>query len=125
MVKLLIDECLHTSLVDLAHRGGHPADHVAHLGLGGYKDWQLMAFIREREYALVTNHGSDFMALYGREAVHAGLIVIVPNVPPAQQRELFQAALERVGERDLTNTVIEVDSRGDAIECREYRFPAR
>jgi predicted nuclease of predicted toxin-antitoxin system len=125
MAKLLIDECLHTSLVDLAHRAGHAADHVTHLGLGGAKDWQLMPVIREREYAFVTNNGSDFMALYGREAVHAGLIVIVPNVPPARQRELLQAALEHAGERDLTNTVIEVDYRAEAVECREYRFPGR
>ncbi len=27
-VKLLIDECLHTSLVELAHAAGHVADHV-------------------------------------------------------------------------------------------------
>jgi len=125
MTKLLIDECLHTSLVALAHEAGHPADHVTHLGLSGSKDWQLMLFIREREYALVTNNGSDFLALYGREAVHAGLIVMVPNVPPAKQRELFRGALEQVGERDLTNTVIEVDYRGHAIECREYRFPPK
>ena len=33
-VKLLIDECLHTSLVELAHAAGHVADHVNYLGLG-------------------------------------------------------------------------------------------
>ena len=49
MMKLLIDECLHTSLVELAHSAGHPADHVNYLGLGGYKDWELMAIIREQE----------------------------------------------------------------------------
>jgi predicted nuclease of predicted toxin-antitoxin system len=125
MAKLLIDECLHTSLVALAHGAGYPADHVTYLGLGGSKDWQLMPFIREGEYTLVTNNGSDFLALYGREAVHAGLVVIVPNVPPAQQRELFRAVLVRIAGRDLTNTVIEVDFRGGTIECREYRFPLK
>jgi predicted nuclease of predicted toxin-antitoxin system len=39
-VKLLIDECLHTSLVELAHAAGHVADHVNYLGLGGLKDWE-------------------------------------------------------------------------------------
>jgi hypothetical protein len=34
-VKLLIDECLHTSLVELAHAAGYVADHVNYLGLGG------------------------------------------------------------------------------------------
>ena len=48
-VKLLIDECLHTSLVDLAHAAGHAADHVNYLGLGGLKDWQLMGTIRQQD----------------------------------------------------------------------------
>jgi len=41
-MKFLIDECLHTSLVTLAHEAGHLCDHVNFLGLGGHKDWQLM-----------------------------------------------------------------------------------
>ena len=49
-MKLLIDECLHTSLVSVAHSAGHTADHVSHRGLGGLKDWQLMRVIREQEY---------------------------------------------------------------------------
>lgn len=123
MVKLLIDECSHTSLVELGRGAGHVTDHVNYLGLGGSKDWQLLRLIREREYTFVTNNGSDFLALYTHEAVHAGLVVIVPSVRPAQQRELFQAALIQIGRRDLTNTVIEVDYRDGTIECREYRFP--
>jgi predicted nuclease of predicted toxin-antitoxin system len=125
MTRLLFDECLHTSLIDLAHRAGHAADHVTHLGLGGSKDWQLLSVIREREYTFVTNNRSHFLALYAREAVHPGLIVIIPSVPPAQQRELFHAALAYVAGRDLMNTVIEVDDRGGTVECREYRFPAK
>jgi hypothetical protein len=31
VTKLLIDECLHLSLVDLARAEGHVADHVNHL----------------------------------------------------------------------------------------------
>ena len=49
-VKLLIDECLHTSLIELAHLAGHVADHVNYLGLGGSKDCQLMAIIRQQDY---------------------------------------------------------------------------
>jgi predicted nuclease of predicted toxin-antitoxin system len=123
MPGLLIDECLHTSLVEVAHTAGYAADHVTYLGLGGSKDWQLRSVIREREYTFVTNNASDFLALYGREAVHAGLIVIVPSAPPARQRELFWAVLQHIGGRDLTNTVVEVDFRGGRVECREYRFP--
>jgi predicted nuclease of predicted toxin-antitoxin system len=73
-VKLLIDECLHTSLVAFAHSAGHSADHVSHRGLGGLKDWQLMLIIREQEYTFVTNNRSDFLDFHSREPLHAGVI---------------------------------------------------
>jgi predicted nuclease of predicted toxin-antitoxin system len=122
-VKLLIDECLHTSLVQVAHSAGHLADHVNYLGLGSSKDWQLMATIRAQEYTFVTNNRSDFLALHGQEPLHAGVIIIVPSVAPARQRELFSAALKHVGARDLTNTVVEVRYAGTRIECSEYALP--
>jgi predicted nuclease of predicted toxin-antitoxin system len=122
-VKLLIDECLHTSLVSVAHSAGHSADHVSHRGLGGLKDWQLMRVIRDQEYTFVTNNRSDFLDLHGKEALHAGVFVIVPNVVPLQQRELFSAALKHVGTRDLTNTVVEVRFLKDVIQCSEYELP--
>jgi hypothetical protein len=40
--------------------------------------------------------------------LHAGLVIIVPNVKPALQRQLFETALGLISERDLVNTVIEV-----------------
>jgi predicted nuclease of predicted toxin-antitoxin system len=91
-VRLLIDECLHTSLVEVAHAAGHAADHVNYLGLGGSKDWQLIATIRAKEYTFVTNNRSDFLALHGQEPLHGGVIIIVPSVTPARQRELFRVA---------------------------------
>lgn len=123
MAKLLVDECLHLSLVGLARAAGHVADHVNYLGLGGYKDWKVMAFILERDYTFVTNNRSDFLGLYNKESLHAGLIIIVPNVTPARQRELFQAALDHIERREPVNSVIEVDYRGDSIECSEYPLP--
>ncbi|MGC9945915.1 MAG: DUF5615 family PIN-like protein [Bryobacteraceae bacterium] len=70
-MKFPIDECLHTSLVTLAHDAGHVCDHVNFLGLGGCKDWQLMGRIRREDYTLVTNNGTDFTALYAGEELHA------------------------------------------------------
>lgn len=122
-VKLLIDECLHTSLVELAHAAGRVADHVNYLGLGSSKDWQLMATIRAQDYTFVTNNRSDFLALHGQERLHAGVIIIVPNVTPVRQRELFSVALEHIGARDLTNTVVEVEYAGNRIVCSEYALP--
>ena len=122
-VKLLIDECLHTSLVELAHAAGHMADHVNYLGLGGSKDWQLMATIRLQDYTFVTNNRSDFLVLHGQEPLHAGVIIIIPSVTPVRQREPFSAALEHIGTRDLTNTVVEVKYAGNRIVCSEYALP--
>jgi predicted nuclease of predicted toxin-antitoxin system len=122
-VKILIDECLHTSLVSIAHSAGHSAHHVAHRGLGGLKDWQLMRVIREEEYTFVTNNRADFLVLHGNEPLHAGVIVIVPNVVPSQQRGLFAAALKHVGARELTNAVVEVRFVKGGIECSEYELP--
>ena len=123
MAKLLIDECLHVSLLELAHAAGHVADHVTYLGLGSSKDWDLMKLIVERDYTFVTNNPLDFLALYRRTPLHAGLVIVVPNVKPALQRELFEAALGSINERDPVNTVIEVAYRGNEIECRQYPLP--
>ena len=123
IVKLLIDECLHTALVEVAHTMGHLADHVNYLGLGSSKDWQLMATIRAQDYTFVTNNRSDFLALHGQEPLHPGVIIIVPSVTPARQRELFSAALKHIGARDLTNTVVEVQYAGTRIVCSEYDLP--
>ncbi len=122
-MKFLIDECLHTSMVALAHDAGHLCDHVNFLGLGSYKDWQLMTTIHTKDYTFVTNNGSDFIKLYAQEELHAGLVIIIPNVPPPLQRDLFRAALSHIGERDLTNAVVEVDLVGSVATCREYVYP--
>jgi predicted nuclease of predicted toxin-antitoxin system len=124
MTKLLIDGCLHPSLVPMAQNTGVVAVHVSYMGLSGLKDWELMKVIADGEYTFVANNRSDFLALYNREVVHAGLIVITPNVEPAQQGELFQAALEYMGGRDPMNTVIEADYVTEGVKCRQYRFPA-
>ena len=123
MAKLLIDECLHTSLLELAHTAGHIADHVTYLDLGSSKDWELVKLVVERDYTFVTNNRTDFLALYRRTQLHAGLVIIVPNIKPALQRQLFEAVLHLIGERDLVNTVIEVGYSGEEVECRQYPLP--
>lgn len=122
-MKFLIDECLHLSLVDRAHSVGHEAHHVNHLGLGSYKDWQLIGIIVQQDYTFVTNNRSDFLTLHRQQQLHAGLIVIVPQVTPDRQRELFDAALRHIGRRELINTVVEVECDGATIRCSEYPLP--
>jgi predicted nuclease of predicted toxin-antitoxin system len=122
-MKFLIDECLHTSLIGLAHDAGHGCEHVNFLGLGALKDWQLIPKILREDYTFVTNNRADFLALYAKQELHAGLIVILPNVKPSRQRELFQAALSHIGARDLINAVLEVEFAGATAICREYSYP--
>ena len=76
-----------------------------------------------RELTFVTNDGADFLALFGKEPLHPGILIIVPNVTPVLQRELFKAALDHIGARDLTNSVVEVMYVGDLIVCSEYALP--
>ena len=104
-MKFLIDECLHTSLASVAHEAGYACDHVNFIGLSGYKDWQLMDRMRASEYTLVTNNRVDFTGLYGKEEIHPGLVVIVPNVVPRLQRELFRAALAHIGDREKSRCI--------------------
>jgi hypothetical protein len=92
-------------------------------GLGSSKDQELVKFSVERDHTSVTNNRSDFLALYRRTPLHAGLVIIVPNVKPAFQRQLFERALGLVSERDLVNTVIEVAYSDEQIECRQYPLP--
>ncbi|MEX2301681.1 MAG: DUF5615 family PIN-like protein [Bryobacterales bacterium] len=123
-MQFLIDECLHTSLAGVAHKAGFTADHVARAGLGGSKDWQIMDTVIRRDYVLVTNNRADFLALYRKHPMHPGLVILVPNVTPARQRELFGAVLIHIAERDPINSVIEADFAGDEVRCFEYPLAA-
>jgi predicted nuclease of predicted toxin-antitoxin system len=91
-MRFLIDECLTVDLVAVAGESGHDAQHVAHIGKAGWKDWNVARHASESDLVLVTNNASDFPRLYARAPLHAGLIIIVPNVDRAAQRRLFRAA---------------------------------
>lgn len=122
-MRFLIDECLHESLVGVAHSSGFEATHVNHLGLNGKPDWELAERIVEDEFTFVTNNRIDFIRLFGKMALHAGLIVLVPNVAPESQRALFKAAIRYLGKRDLINAVLEVNIDQKTVECAEYQWP--
>ena len=120
-MKFLIDECLHESLVRLAHVTGvgEPA-HVNYLGLSGQPDWALAERSIKAEFTFVTNNRTDFVRLFGKMELHPGLVVLVPNVVPALQRALFQAAIQYLSGRDLINRVIEVSLDGTSVVCVEH-----
>jgi hypothetical protein len=52
----LIDECVHASLVGVAHAAGYEATHVNHLALSGQPDWALAERIVKDEFTFATNN---------------------------------------------------------------------
>lgn len=124
-MRFLIDECLHESLVGVAHDAGFEATHVNHLGLSGKLDWELTDRIVADEFTFVTNNRVDFIRLFGRMELHAGLIILVPNVIPSLQRALFEAALRYIAGRELINVVIEVTVVSKVVSCVEYQLPGK
>ena len=123
-MNFLIDECLHTSLVEVAVERGHEATHVNYRGLSGVQDWNLMAPIREGDFTSVTNNAKDFRRLYAQAEIHAGLVILIPNVPPTEQRMLFDAALDDLAAvPGLVNEALEVSVVEGEIEITRYELP--
>jgi predicted nuclease of predicted toxin-antitoxin system len=123
-VRFLIDECLHESPAGVAHAAGFEATHVNHLGLSGQPDWALTKQVIKEEFTLVTNNRVDFIQLFGSMELHAGLIIIVPNVVPAFQRALFEATVRYLAGRELIDSVIEATLEGKVVKCVEYHLPS-
>lgn len=122
-MRFLIDECLHTSLVAVAERRGHEARHVNWLGLSGETDWNLMLRIVAEDFTFVTNNARDFRKLYGRQPLHSGLVIIVPQVLPDRQRALFDAVLGEIGVEEPVNEVIEVELEDGEVVITRYELP--
>ncbi len=119
-MRFLIDECLHTSLTDIAHKAGHEAYHVTRRGWTGLKDRQLRDLAIREELVFVTNNARDFRKLMGAVELHAGLIVIIPNATPIVQRELFERVVHELAKPfDMINKVVEVDLE----QIRVYELP--
>ncbi|MBE7210302.1 MAG: DUF5615 family PIN-like protein [Gluconacetobacter diazotrophicus] len=123
-LHVLIDECLSPALVREANENGFPADHVVQMGKGGLEDEQLAPIIFDGpiSFTFVTNNRADFPRIHGSQDLHAGLVVIVPNVDRDGQLQLFREVVHFLAESsfDPTNHVVEVfeDQR---IEIRSWR----
>ncbi|WP_244548244.1 DUF5615 family PIN-like protein [Bosea vaviloviae] len=93
----LIDECLSLDLVALAKTRHHYATHVVYRGLQGTLDPDLIPVIQSGGFAFVTNNARDFLALYAKEDVHPGLVIIIPgSIGREKQVELFGRALDKI-----------------------------
>ena len=127
-MNFLIDECLHQSLLDLVQDRGHEGTHVCFRGLAGTQDWNLMPLVIEESFTFVTNNTADFLRLFALEEAHAGLVVLLPNVEPRRQCELFEAVLDELGTPgDLFNQAIKAwfaaDDQSIEIERVDLSLP--
>jgi len=81
----------------------------------------------EDGFVLVTNNSVDFRALYGREAIHAGLVCL--NTAPGLmrldvQKSLFLLALDRLGDAEPLNDVLEITLTVDErVVVERYALP--
>jgi predicted nuclease of predicted toxin-antitoxin system len=124
VLSFLIDECLHTSLVEIANGMGYTAYHIEHLGLKGAPDWQLWKRALQDDLIFVTNNAQDFRKLYRRAGLHPGLVLILPMVRPEVQRQLFRAGLEYIADRtNITNRLVEIDLRREKVNIQEFELP--
>ncbi|MCC6913247.1 MAG: DUF5615 family PIN-like protein [Rhodospirillaceae bacterium] len=134
-MKFLVDECLSTELTKLARdRGYGESSHVVWLGLGGAKDWNLIAPILDGDWTFVTKNSVDFRGppdapgskgQYKAAKLHTGLICL--NGPPGMdldlQLELFAVALdELVREGNLINQVLEITLPDNDAEIEIFRY---
>ena len=125
-MRFLIDECLSVDLVTVAGESGHEAQHVAHVGRAGWKDWNVARYAQRRRFVLVTNNASDFRQLYAAQPLHAGLVILIPVVNRAVQQKLFRAALDElaiIGE-PVNRVLVEVDLDGEEVTLTLYDWPA-
>ena len=127
-MKFLIDECLSPELAIIARaRGFHESTHVTWLGMRSRKDWTIVGRAIAEGFVLVTNDTVDFTALYEREEIHAGLVCL--NIAPSLmslevQKTLFLLALEKLGQDEPTNEVLDVTVDADGvIRVERYALP--
>lgn len=127
-MKFLIDECLSPELAQLARTYGHPdSTHVSWLGMASRKDWTIARRAVDEGFILVTNNTADFIALYEREPLHAGLLCL--NAAPKLmnldlQKRLFTLALAKLLGAGSDNEALEITASADGeIRIDRYRIP--
>lgn len=124
-MKFLIDECLSPELATVAlTRDFHGSTHVTWLGMRSRKDWTIVRRAIEEGFILVTNNTADFTTLYERQEIHAGLIClnVAPNLMRLDvQKSLFGLALDRLGNVEPVNEVLDITLEADGV-VRIERF---
>jgi hypothetical protein len=123
--RFLIDENLSVRLPQLAHGRGFEATHVIHLGLGAWKDWNILEVVKKDGWVLVTNNAIESRSRFGATEIHPGVIFLLPSVRRELQLQLFEAALDEIAiDPDLTNQALDIGLSNDAtISVSRYALP--
>jgi predicted nuclease of predicted toxin-antitoxin system len=123
--RFLVDENLSVKLPGVAHQHGFEATHVVHVGLGEWKDWNILEVVEKHGWILVTNNAVEFRSRYRAIKFHPGVIFLLPSVRRQQQLMLFEAAMDDIAiNPDLTNQALEVDFwERSKIVLRRYTLP--
>jgi predicted nuclease of predicted toxin-antitoxin system len=123
-VRFLIDECLTVDLVTVAGQCGYEAQHVVHVGRAGWKDWNVVRYASDGDFVLVTNNASDFRQLCAAQPLHAGLVILIPDVNRVVQQKRFRAALDELAAiGEPIHRVLEVDLDGAEVILTLYDWP--
>jgi hypothetical protein len=114
VLTFLLDEHLTPALRVVGARLGALVLHVNDIGLAGHGDSKITQEAFERSAILVTRNAIDFLRLYRERELHAGLIVILPDLDFVQQLRVFEQVVVRVAPgEDLVNKVLRVTAKGD------------
>ena len=120
-MRFLVDECLSVELVTVAAEAGYEAHHVAHVGKAGWKGLECAApRLRER---FRPSH-EQCSGLYAEQSLHAGLVILIPNVTADLQKRLFCRAVDKLTEYgEPINHVLEVGLDGEDVIFELYELP--
>lgn len=76
---------VHTSLVSMIQEHSHEAHHVVYSGCRAGKITMCSVEFGSGTITFVTNNAVDLRRLYSHVSIHAGLVIAISNVVPAQQ----------------------------------------
>ena len=69
---------------------------------------------------------ADFRRLYAEQPLHAGLVILIPNVVTELQKQLFSRTVSKLTEYgEPINHVLEVDIDGEDIIFELYELPSQ
>jgi predicted nuclease of predicted toxin-antitoxin system len=114
-VKVLLDENLSPTLVQLLGTKGIAAEHVAYVGLSGKSDAEVWNYAYAHDQVVVTINASDFIRLASGVALHPGLIIMrARGLSRGGHWQWLEAVIDflQSSSEDLVNKAVEITGPG-------------